>query len=87
MATPERESRKLLCFCGKQHGTFTRQGLDIKCRHCPETTTVPYGINSSTAWSKPRRSWSDVERKGVAGGYGLRAVPKSRHPDVRKSGH
>ena len=46
MATPEEESRKLLCVCGKHHGTFTTQGLDIVCRHCKETTTVPYRIST-----------------------------------------
>ena len=29
MATPEEESRKLLCDCGKHHGTFTTEGLGI----------------------------------------------------------
>ena len=46
MATPEEESRKLLCVCGKQQGTFTTEGLGIKCRHCPETTVVPYRISN-----------------------------------------
>jgi len=46
MATAEEESRKLLCVCGKHHGTFTTQGLEIKCRRCKETTTVLYRINN-----------------------------------------
>jgi hypothetical protein len=46
MATPEEESRKLLCPCGKQHGTFTTEGLGIKCRRCKETTIVPYRISN-----------------------------------------
>lgn len=46
MPPTEEESRKLLCPCGKHHGTFTKEGLDIKCRHCPETTTVPYRISN-----------------------------------------
>ena len=45
MATPEEESRKLLCLCGKHHGTFTAEGLGIKCRRCKETTIVPYRIS------------------------------------------
>jgi hypothetical protein len=36
MGTPEEQGRKLLCLCGKQLGTFTREGLAIKCRGCPE---------------------------------------------------
>ena len=44
MATSEEESRKLLCPCGKHHGTFTAEGLGIKCRRCKETTVVPYRI-------------------------------------------
>ena len=39
MTTQEEESRKLLSFCGKQLGTFTREGLAIKCRGCPETVS------------------------------------------------
>ena len=46
MATAEEESRKLMCPCGKHHGTFAKEGLEIKCRHCKETTTVPYGIRN-----------------------------------------
>ena len=46
MATPEEESRKLLCACGKHHGTFTTEGLGIKCRRCKVTTVVPYRISS-----------------------------------------
>jgi hypothetical protein len=46
MATTEEESRKLLCSCGKHLGTFTAQGLGIKCRRCPDTTIVPYGISN-----------------------------------------
>jgi len=46
MATPEEESRKLLCVCGKHHGTFTTQGLEIKCRRCKEITTVPYRLSN-----------------------------------------
>ena len=46
MATPEEESRKLLCLCGKHHGTFTKDGLGIKCRRCDETTIVPYRISN-----------------------------------------
>ena len=46
MATPEEESRKLLCLCGKHHGTFTTEGLEIKCRRCKETTIVPYRISN-----------------------------------------
>ena len=46
MATPEEESRKLLCLCGKHQGTFTTEGLGIKCRRCKVTTIVPYRISS-----------------------------------------
>lgn len=46
MATPEEESRKLLCLCGRQHGTFTTEGLGIKCRRCKVTTVVPYRISN-----------------------------------------
>ena len=46
MATPEEESRKLLCLCGKHHGTFTTEGLGIKCRRCKATTVVPYRIST-----------------------------------------
>ena len=84
MATPEEESRKLLCLCGKHHGTFTTEGLTIKCRHCGETTTVPYRIKNlqeAKAFVQERRgqAWRpEIRPKGV---------PKSRRPDVRKSGH
>ena len=38
------ESRKLLCECGKPIGSFNAQGLQLYCRFCKETTTVPYTI-------------------------------------------
>jgi hypothetical protein len=47
------ETRKLMCACGKQLGTFTTRGLGLWCRFCKHTTTVPYGIASlraANAW-------------------------------------
>lgn len=38
------ETRKLLCSCGKPLGTFKARGLELYCRYCKHTTTVPYGI-------------------------------------------
>jgi len=38
------ESRKLLCVCGKHHGTFIVAGLQIECRHCHEKTIVPFTL-------------------------------------------
>ena len=46
MPTPEEESRKLLCLCGKHHATFTTQGLQFVCRSCKDATTVPYRISN-----------------------------------------
>jgi len=84
MATPDAESRKLLCLCGKQHGTFTTQGLEIKCRHCPETTIVPYGISSLE-----QAVMFVQRRRGVARRSRVRPpdVSASRRRDVRKTGH
>ena len=39
-------SRKLMCDCGKPLGTFKARGLELYCRYCKHTTTVPYGIAS-----------------------------------------
>ena len=83
MATPEEESRKLLSLCGKQLGTFTTEGLAIKCRGCPETAVVPYGINTleqAVRFVQRRRGEATRRRTQPEG------VPKSRRPDVRKSG-
>jgi len=83
MATPEEESRKLLCLCGKHHGTFTAEGLGIKCRRCDETTTVPYRISTlEQAVVFVQRRRGQARRPDIGPG-----VPKSRHPGVRKSGH
>jgi hypothetical protein len=84
MGTPEEQGRKLLCLCGKQLGTFTREGLAIKCRGCPETTIVPYGISTlaeAVRFVQRRRGEATRRRTGPQG------VAKSRRPDVRKSGH
>jgi len=83
MATSEEEGRKLLCPCGKHHGTFTTEGLGIKCRGCDETTTVPYWISTleqAVVFEQRRRG--QARRPDIGPG-----VPKSRHPGVRKSGH
>ena len=42
--TAGEERRKLLSQCGKPLGIFTTQGLELYCRFCKETTTVPYAI-------------------------------------------
>jgi hypothetical protein len=82
MATPEEESRKLLCLCGK-HGTFTTHGLEIVCRRCKEATTVPYRISTlEQAAVFVQRRRGQARRPDIGPG-----VPKSRHPGVRKSGH
>jgi hypothetical protein len=84
MATPDEESRKLLCAnCGKHHGTFTTEGLGIKCRHCKETTTVPYRIKNlqdATAFAQLQRGEARRSKSRPP------SVPKSGHRDVRKSG-
>jgi hypothetical protein len=84
MATQEEPGRKPLSFCGKQLGTFTREGLAIKCRGCPETAIVPYGIRTleeAVRFVQRRRGEATRRRIGPQG------VPKSRRPGVRKSGH
>ena len=84
MTTQEEESRKLLSLCGKQLGTFTREGLAIKCRGCPETAVVPYGISTleqAVRFAQRRRGEATRRRTQPQG------VPKSRRADVRKSGH
>jgi hypothetical protein len=43
------ETRKLMCECGKQPGTFKARGLELYCRYCKHTTTVAYGIASLSA--------------------------------------
>jgi hypothetical protein len=84
MATPEEESRKLLCVCGKHHGTFTTEGLGIKCQRCKETTTVPYRIKNL----QEAKAFAQ-ERRGQARRPETRPpnVPKSRRKGVRESGH
>jgi hypothetical protein len=84
MPTPEEESRKLLCVCGKHHGTFTMQGLDIVCRHCKGTTTVPYlikNLQEAKAFVQERRVLARRPKTGLPN------VPKRRRKGVRESGH
>jgi len=69
------DSRKLLCFCGKHLGTFDEQGLQLKCRHCEDVTTVPYrlgGLRDAIAFAQQRRR----QARRPEGG-----------PGVRKNGH
>ena len=92
MATQEEQGRKLLSLCGKQLGTFIREGLAIKCRGCPERAVVPYGISSleeAVKFVQRRRGEATRLRTGPQGvsKSGRQDVPKSRRPDVRKSGH
>ena len=47
------ESRKLMCECGKQLGTFRPAGLELHCRFCKMRTVVPYGLatlRDAIAW-------------------------------------
>jgi len=63
----ELESRKLLCNCGKHHGTFIKEGFGMKCRRCKETTTIPYGIKNlkeADAWVEGRRRRPRPPSKG-----------------------
>lgn len=77
-------SRKLLCDCGKQLGTFTREGLDLYCRFSKETTTVPYRISNlqdAVAFEERRRRERHPPDRGGVTGRGRR-----RDGTVRKSG-
>ena len=38
------ETRKLMCRCGKQLGTFTTTGLDLYCRFSEDKIMVPYTL-------------------------------------------
>ena len=92
MTTQEEESRKLLSLCGKQLGTFTKEGLAIKCRGCPETAVVPYGISTleqAVRFAQQRRGEAKRRRTDPQGVSNRTrpGVPKSERPGVRKSGH
>ncbi|MBI2524459.1 MAG: hypothetical protein HYV93_00595 [Candidatus Rokubacteria bacterium] len=38
-------TRKLLCPCGKQLGTFKQDGLWLACRFSPHKIMVPYTLS------------------------------------------
>lgn len=59
------ETRKLMCRCGKQLGTFTTTGLELYCRFSEHETMVPYtltGFRQATAFVEALRRQYRRER-------------------------
>ena len=59
------ETRKLMCRCGKQLGTFTTTGFLLHCRFSKHKIMVPYtlaGFRQATAFVESLRRQFRAER-------------------------